>query len=259
MTYEAIKFETDGAVAVISFNRPDRLNALNPTLLQETLAAMEETAADDGLRAVLLRAEGRAFSSGADLKEGMIEGMDTGAALRANYHPLIRRMRSLEKPIVTAVQGLAAGAGASVALAGDMVVAGRNAAFQQIFTNIGLIPDAGSTYVLPRLVGRAKALGCMLTGEAVSADEAERWGMIWKVVDDEALEQESRQLAQHLAQRPTKALGRAKLALEASQHNNLEEQLELEADYQVQCQHTEDFGEAVQAFIAKREAKFKGR
>jgi len=259
MSFDAIRFEREGAVAVVSLNRPDRLNALNSTLLKELGDAFEAIAADDGVRAVLLRGEGRAFCSGADLKDGFEAGVSTGDSLRANYHPVIECMRSLEKPIVVAVHGLAAGAGASIALAGDLIVAGRSGAFQQIFTNIGLVPDAGSTYTLPRLVGKARALGAVLTGEAIPAEQAERWGMIWQVVDDDALESAARKLAETLAARPTRALGLAKRIVEASANNELPDQLELEAATQEQCEKTNDFGEAVQAFLEKREARFTGK
>lgn len=259
MSYEAIEYNVEAAVAVITFNRPQQLNALNATLLQELLQALEAAEGDSAVRAVLIRANGRAFSSGADLKEGFESGMDTGTALRTNYHPVVEKMRAIEKPVVAAVQGLAAGAGASMALAADIIVAGRSGSFQQIFTNIGLVPDAGATYILPRLVGRARALGAVLTGEAVPAEEAERWGMIWKVVDDEALDETARELAAGLAARPTRALGLAKRILDASADNDLPAQLELEAETQLQAQNTADFAEAVQAFLQKRPAEFKGR
>lgn len=258
-SYKTIEYAVEDAVAVVTLNRPDRLNALSATLLQELRAALEDAEKDDDVRAVLLRAEGRAFSSGADLKEGFEGGMDTGTALRTNYHPVIEKMRSLEKPIVAAVQGLAAGAGCSLALAADMVVAGKSGGFQQIFTNIGLVPDAGSSYFMPRLAGQARTLGAMLTGEVIDAGRAERWGLIWQAVDDDALESTARELAAALAQRPTRALGLTKRLVAASADNDLSEQLELEAATQVQAQQTSDFGEAIQAFMLKRPAKFSGK
>lgn len=259
MSYETIEYGVEDAVAVIALNRPDQLNALSATLLQELRRALESAESDDAVRAVLIRANGRAFSSGADLKEGFQSGMDTGTALRTNYHPVIEKMRAMEKPVIAAVQGLAAGAGVSMALAADIVIAGKSAEFQQIFTNIGLVPDAGSTYVLPRLVGSARAMGAVLTGEAVPAEEAERWGMIWKVVDDDALDGAARELAATLAARPTRALGLAKGLLEASAGNDLPTQLELEAETQLKAQNTADFAEAIQAFLQKRDPEFKGR
>lgn len=259
MSYEAIEYEVEGAVAVITFNRPDQLNALSATLLQELHQALETAEADDAVRAVLIRANGRAFSSGADLKEGFASGMDTGTALRTNYHPVVEKVRAMEKPVIAAVQGLAAGAGVSMALAADVVIAGKSGSFQQIFTNIGLVPDAGSTYMLPRLVGNARAMGAVLTGEAIPAEEAERWGMIWKVVEDAELDAAARELAATLASRPTRALGLAKGLLEASAGNDLPTQLELEAETQLKAQNTADFAEAIQAFLQKREPEFKGR
>lgn len=259
MSYEAIEYEVEGAVAVISFNRPDRLNALSAALLQELRRALEAAEADDAVRAVLIRANGRAFSSGADLKEGFESGIDTAAALRANYHPVVEKIRGMEKPVIAAVQGLAAGAGVSMALAADIVIAGKSGSFQQIFTNIGLVPDAGSTYLLPRLVGSARAMGAVLTGEAIPAEEAERWGMIWKVVDDAELDAAARELAATLAARPTRALGLAKRLLDAAAGNDLTTQLELEAETQLQAQNTADFAEAIQAFLQKRKPEFKGR
>lgn len=259
MSYEAIEYGVEDAVAMITFNRPDRLNALSAALLQELLQALETAEADDAVRAILIRANGRAFSSGADLKEGFETGMDTGTALRTNYHPVVEKIRALGKPVVAAVQGLAAGAGVSMALAADMVIAGKSGSFQQIFTNIGLVPDAGSTYLLPRLVGSARALGAALTGEAVPAEEAERWGMIWKVVEDAELDTAARELAATLAARPTRALGMAKNLLNAAPGNDLSTQLELEAETQVKAQNTADFAEALQAFLQKRKPKFTGR
>lgn len=259
MSYETIEYGVEDAVAVITFNRPDQLNALSATLLQELRQALEAAESDDAVRAVLIRANGRAFSSGADLKEGFASGMDTGTALRANYHPVVEKIRTMEKPVVAAVQGLAAGAGVSMALAADVVIAGKSGSFQQIFTNIGLVPDAGSTYMLPRLVGNARAMGAVLTGEAIPAEKAERWGMIWQVVEDAELDAAARELAATLAARPTRALGLAKGLLEASAGNDLPTQLELEAETQLRAQNTADFAEAIQAFLQKRDPEFKGR
>lgn len=259
MSYETIEYSVDGAVATITFNRPDQLNALSGTLLQDFRQALETARDNDNVRAIVVGANGRAFSAGADLKEGFESGMDTGSALRANYHPVVELMRGMEKPVVAAVQGLAAGAGASMALAADMVVAAESASFQQIFTNIGLVPDAGSSYFLPRLVGHARALGAVLTGEAISARQAADWGMIWQAVPDAELASTTRDLAATLAARPTRALGLAKRLLDASHDNDLTAQLELEADTQVQVQGTHDFAEAVQAFLQKRRPEFTGR
>lgn len=262
MRYQAIEFATDDAVATITFNRPDSLNALTPALMQETLQALQTAAEDDAIRAIILTANGRAFSSGADLKESVEPDdkgqINLGALLRSNYHAVVETMRSIEKPIVGAVQGMAVGAGCSLALMTDIVVAAESARFQQIFTRIGLIPDAGSTYILPRLAGHARASAAILTGDAIPAKDAQQWGLIWQVVADDALETTARELAQTLAERPTRALGLAKKALMTSQNNNLSEQLKTEAALQTECGQTQDFAEAVDAFINKRTPQFKG-
>ncbi len=259
MSYESIEYQVEGAVARIRLNRPDQLNALNTSLLVELKTAVDTAARDDDIRALVLCAAGRAFCSGADLKEGFSQQRDTGEVLRNYYHPIVETLFTLEKPVIAQVQGIAAGAGASLALAADLVVAGQSARFAQLFTNIGLIPDAGSTWILPRLIGQARAKAAVLTGEAIDAETAERWGMIWRVVDDGALEDEVTNVAQTMAQRPTRALGLAKCLLNESWDHTLQVQLECEAQTQIQAQKTEDFTEAVQAFIGKRDARFSGR
>lgn len=263
MSFESINYQASEGVAHITFNRPDQLNALSVKLLTETREAIDAAAADDQVRAIRIAATGRAFSSGADLKEGFMNSqtspMDTGVYLREYYNPLIEAMQATQKPIVAVVQGLATGAGCSVALAADIVVAGQSASFQQIFTNIGLVPDAGSTYFVPRLVGQARAMAAILTGEAIDAERAERWGLIWEVVPDGELEQRSMALSQKLAQRPTRALGMAKKLVLASANNTLSEQLESEATHQRRAQDTADFQEALDAFINKRQPEFIGK
>ncbi|MDT0619316.1 enoyl-CoA hydratase-related protein [Salinisphaera sp. P385] len=264
MQYETLDTTVRDGVAVITLNRPDQLNALNQAMLRELPRALDAAEADDNARAVLLRANGRAFSSGADLKEGVGSGMTRGDfklgdPLRVHYNPLIEKLRGLDMPVVSAVQGLAAGAGCSLALAVDMVVAGRAGAFQMIFSSIGLVPDAGATYLLPRLAGRAKALGAMLTGEVIDAERAERWGLIWQVVDDAELEDTSMSLAASLAARPTQALAWTRQLVDAGAGDSLAGQMAGEADYQDACQHTEDFAEAISAFMEKRPPTFRGR
>lgn len=261
MTFETLEYEVDAGVARIRLNRPDQLNALNFALLRELKTAIGESAGDDAVRAVVLCAAGRGFCSGADLKASFSAKaeMNTGDVLRAYYWPFIETLYAMEKPVIAQVQGIAAGAGASLALAADLVIAGRSAGFAQVFTNIGLIPDAGSTWVLPRLIGHARARAAVLTGETIDAETAERWGMIWRVADDDALEAEVAEVARTMAQRPTRSLGAAKNLLNESWNNSLPEQFEREAQAQVQVEHTHDFNEAVQAFIDKREAKFTGR
>ncbi len=259
MAYENIEYQVDGAVARIRLNRPDQLNELNAALMGELKPAVDMAAGDDSIRALVLCAAGRAFCSGADLKEGFSQQRDTGDVLRSRYHPIIETLYTLEKPVIAQVQGIAAGAGASLALAADLVVAGQSARFAQVFTNIGLVPDAGSTWILPRLIGQARAKAAVLTGEAIEAETAERWGMIWRVVGDDVLEDEVTDVARTMAERPTRALGLAKCLLNESWDHTLHVQLECEAQTQVQAQNTEDFTEAVQAFIDKRDARFSGR
>lgn len=263
MSFASITYAVTDGVANIIFNCPDNLNALSISLLTETRQALETAEADEQVRAIRIAATGRAFCAGADLKEGFTNSqtgpMDTGEQLRTHYHPLIEKMQSLEKPIVATVQGLAVGAGCSVALAADIVIAGESAKFQQIFTSIGLVPDAGSTWFMPQLVGQARAMGAILTGEAIEAERAERWGLIWQTVPDADLEQHSQDLARTLAMRPTRALGMAKRLVTQSANNRLAEQLELEATTQRQAQDTADFQEALDAFINKRAPTFVGK
>jgi 2-(1,2-epoxy-1,2-dihydrophenyl)acetyl-CoA isomerase len=253
---------TDG-VATLTLNRPDKLNAFTTELHRELAASLDAVEADATIRAVLLTGAGRGFCAGQDLAEraatiadGTVEG---GKALETWYNPLVRRLRRLEKPVVCAVNGVAAGAGANVALACDIVLAARSASFIQAFCRIGLVPDAGGSYVLPRLVGLARASGLALLGDRLSAEQAAEWGLIWRVVDDAALMSEATALARHLATQPTRALALIKQALNASFGNSLDQQLDLERDLQKAAAATEDFREGVAAFLEKRPARFIGR
>ncbi len=258
---EPVLYRVDGAVATVTLNRPEVLNALDEALLTALRAAVARAGEDDTVRAVVITGAGRAFSAGADLgvaNAGSAE-VDLGAKLRSRYHPLILAMRDLPKPIVSAVNGVAAGAGMSIALAGDVVLAAASAQFLQAFTKIGLIPDAGSTYFLPRYVGEMRARALAILAEKILASEAERMGLVWKVLPDEALLPYAQQLATQLAARPTRAYALAKRALNASLGNDLATQLELEAELQRAAGHTEDFREGVAAFRAKRAPVFKGR
>lgn len=263
MSFESITYAAADGVANITFNCPNNLNALSISLLTETRAALEAAEDDDKVRAICIRAVGRAFSAGADLKEGFANSqtgpMETDVQLRTYYHPLIEKMRSLQKPIVAAVQGLAVGAGCSVALAADIVIASHSAKFQQIFTSIGLIPDAGSSWFMPQLIGPARAMAAILTGDPIEAERAERWGLIWQAVPDAELAQKTTELTQTLAQRPTRALGMAKQLVAQSANNSLSEQLELEAVSQRRAQDTADFKEALDAFLNKRAPHFIGK
>lgn len=258
---EPILYEAADGVARITLNRPDVLNAITPELITAYGAAIERAGSDETVRAVLVTGAGRGFCAGADLNSSGSPNrkMSSGELLRTLYHPAILGMRNMPKPIVTAVNGVAAGAGMSIALAGDIVLAGQSASFLQAFSKIGLVPDAGSTWFLPRLVGDARARALALLADRIPAEEARQMGMVWKVYPDEQLAAEAQALAARLAKMPTRAYGLIKAALNASGGNSLPDQLELEAGSQDIASKTEDFREGVQAFLQKRQPEFKGR
>jgi 2-(1,2-epoxy-1,2-dihydrophenyl)acetyl-CoA isomerase len=246
------------AVATVTLNRPDSLNALNAGMIDELRAAVE-AAPDMGARALLLAGVGRGFSSGADLASGGGLPDDVGASLEAHFNPMIEALFASPLPIVAAVNGPCAGAGCSLALAADLVVAGRSAYFLQAFINIGLIPDAGATWLLPRLAGRARAMEMMMLGERIPAEQAASWGLINRVVDDEALESEAVALATRLAQGPTVAYGLLRGLARHSEQHSLTEALAAERIAQRDAGRTEDFKAAVMAFLQKRQPSFDGR
>jgi 2-(1,2-epoxy-1,2-dihydrophenyl)acetyl-CoA isomerase len=253
--------EQDGAVVTITLNRPDKLNSFNEAMHREFRSALDRIEKEDGARAVLITAAGRGFCAGQDLGDRNVaadQDIDLGATLDANYNPLVRRLRVLEKPTICAVNGVAAGAGANLALACDIVLAARSARFIQAFCKIGLVPDSGGTYFLPRLIGDARARALTLLGDSVSAEQAETWGLVWKAVDDDRLLTEARALAQDLAAGPTKGLGLIKRALNASFANDLNRQLDLERDLQREAGRTSDYREGVSAFVQKRPPVFRG-
>jgi 2-(1,2-epoxy-1,2-dihydrophenyl)acetyl-CoA isomerase len=263
MTSPPLLISSGGGVTRLTLNRPDKLNAFNGAMHQALRAALEQAAADPACRVIVLTGAGRAFSAGQDLAEGVYNPAgpqpDIGTTIEAYYNPLIRQMRRLPKPIIAAVNGLAAGAGANIALAADIVIAAKSAGFLQAFARIGLIPDAGGTFVLPRLVGQARARGMALLAEPVPADQAQAWGMIWKAVDDTAFSAEVDAIAAKLAVAPTHALGLIKQAFEASAGNTLDAQLDLERDLQRAAAWAPDYAEGVAAFMAKRKPDFKGQ
>ena len=244
-------------VHVLTLNRPERLNALTAGLHAALMAALEAAAADPQCRAVLLHGAGRGFCAGQDLTE-VGPNPDLGEALERRFNPLIRRIRSLPRPVVCAVQGVAAGAGANLAFACDIVLAGHSARFTQAFVRIGLVPDAGGTWTLPRLAGDARARGMAMLGEPVTGSDAAAWGLVWRALPDEELIPEAERLAAHLATQPTQALALMKQALNASAAHTLDQQLDLERDLQRRAGGTPDFREGVQAFLEKRPARFTG-
>jgi 2-(1,2-epoxy-1,2-dihydrophenyl)acetyl-CoA isomerase len=259
MAYEHIRLEhSPAAVATITIARPDRLNALSGQTVDELRAAVEE-AGSSGARCLLLTGEGRGFSSGADLASGGGPPDDVGASLEKHFNPLVEAIFALPIPVVAAVNGPCAGAGCSLALSADIVVAARSAYFLQAFVNIGLIPDAGATWLLPRLAGRARAMEMMMLGERVPAEQALQWGLVSRVVDDEALQSEAVALATRLAQGPTVALGLIRKLARESGDIPLSQALAAERAAQREAGRTQDFRGAVMAFLQKQQARFEGR
>ena len=255
---ETILAARDGAVLVLTLNRPDRLNAFRGDMAQNLAAQIAAAADDPAIRAVLLNGAGRAFCAGQDLAD-VPPGADLGTLLEQRFNPLIRAIRSLPKPVVCAVQGVAAGAGANLALACDIVFAAASATFLQAFIRIGLLPDAGGTWLLPHLAGDARARGMAMLGEPVAAPQAQEWGLIWRAVPDDALAADAMAAAQRLAALPTHAIGLMKQAFGRAAVQSLDQQLDTERDLQREAGNTPDFAEGVRAFIEKRPARFTGQ
>lgn len=255
----SILFDVKDNIAIITLSRPDKYNAFNREMALGLQERLDECKTSKNIRAVYITGAGKAFSSGQDLDEVVNpNGPDVSSILSQHYNPIITKIRKLEKPVVAAVNGVSAGAGANLALCCDIVVASQSSSFIQAFSKIGLIPDSGGTFFLPRLVGWQKASALFLLGEKISAQEAERIGMIYKVFPDETFVAESFKIATTLAQMPTKALGYTKLAMNNSLINNYEDQLHDEEILQERAGKTQDYKEGIQAFLEKRKPVFKG-
>lgn len=263
MSYETIQFKITDGVAVLTLNRPDSLNSFNTQMHAEVRDALKTVRKSEEVRCLMITGNGRGFCAGQDLSDRNVapgaEMPNLGESIEKNYNPLLRTISQLEMPVICAVNGVAAGAGANIAFACDIVLAAKSASFIQAFCKIGLVPDSGGTYTLPRLVGHARAMGLAMLGDKLKAEQAEQWGMIWKAIDDEALKDEALAMAKHLATQPTKGLALIKRALQASQNNSFDEQLDLERDLQTLAGRTDDYREGVAAFMEKRQPNFTGK
>jgi 2-(1,2-epoxy-1,2-dihydrophenyl)acetyl-CoA isomerase len=262
MSYQNIIFTIENGIATLTLNRPDKLNSFTQAMHVEVRAALALVKTDPTVRVLVLTGAGRGFCAGQDLSDRAVEpgskGVDLGDSVEKNYAPLVLSLRALPMPVICAVNGVAAGAGANLALACDIVLAAKSASFVEAFCRLGLIPDTGGTYFLPRLVGTARAMGLAMLGEKLTAERAESWGLIWKCIPDECLAEETMAMAAHFASAPTKGLAFTKQALYASPANTLEQQLKLECGMMSELGNSNDYREGVAAFMAKRVPEFKG-
>ncbi|MBO98547.1 MAG: 2-(1,2-epoxy-1,2-dihydrophenyl)acetyl-CoA isomerase [Flavobacteriales bacterium] len=255
-----ILFDIKDGVGKITLNRPEKFHSIIRELALEFQNSLDKCINEGNVRAVLITAKGKAFCAGQDLEEATSPNApNITKIIQEHYNPIIRKIRCLEKPVIAAVNGVAAGAGASIALCCDIIVAKESASFVQAFSKIGLIPDSGATFFLPRLIGSQKATAIMMTADKINSKEAEKMGMIYKTFPDKSFESESWSLAKKLAKMPTKGLALTKKLLNSSYSNNLEEQLKIEENYQKQAADTADFKEGVSAFLEKRKPNFKGK
>jgi len=261
-TYENILFSIEGGIARLTLNRPDKLNSFTVAMHQEVRDALDRVKADRSVRVLLLTGAGRGFCAGQDLGDRAVSpggsAVDLGESVERWYAPLVLTLKSLPMPVVCAANGVAAGAGANLAYACDIVIAARSASFIQPFCKLGLIPDTGGTYVLPRLVGRARAMGLAMLGDKVSAEQAQTIGLIWKAVDDDKLADEIEALLKHFAQAPTRGLALTKKLINDSDSKTLEEELVLERDAMRELGYSHDYAEGVAAFLEKRAPHFIG-
>ncbi|AQS51006.1 2-(1,2-epoxy-1,2-dihydrophenyl)acetyl-CoA isomerase [Paenalcaligenes hominis] len=260
MDYVCIKFELTENTAHIRLNRPDKLNSFTVQMHEELADALNRVEAQ-GVRVLVLSGEGRGFCAGQDLSERQMNSgeIDLGHTVDTYYAPLVRRLRAMPWPVVVGVNGVAAGAGANLALAGDIVIAAESASFIQPFCRLGLLPDTGGTYFLPRLVGEARAKGLALLGDKLTATQAAQWGLIWECVADDAFEARLNSLCEHFATAPTKGLAASKHAIQVSLDHTLDQQLDLERDTMRQLGQSADYAEGVDAFMNKRQPQFKGK
>jgi len=262
MNYNSILYSVTSGIARLTLNRPERLNSFNAAMHEEIRHALARVVAD-GARVLVLSGAGRAFCAGQDLGDRTVapgaRGADLGESIERNYKPLVLALRNLPMPIVAAINGVAAGAGASIALACDIVIAARSAAFVQSFCRLGLVPDSGATWFLPRLVGNARAIGLAMLGDKLPAQQAADWGLIWRCVDDAELAPAVDKLAAELAQAPTLGLVRTRQAIQSAWQQSLAEQLDVERDFQRELGWSSDYAEGVAAFTEKRPPRFSGR
>jgi len=261
MSGNTIELKIENEVAYVALNRPQVFNSFNREMALKLQAILDDCETNTAIRAIVLTGNGKAFCAGQDLKEVTDPDKNPGFKniLEEHYNPIIRRIRAIEKPIIAAVNGVAAGAGANIALACDIVIAHSEASFIQAFSKIGLIPDSGGTFFLPRLIGFQRASALAMLGDKVTAEEAEKMGMIYKAIPSDDFEEYVNNLATKMAKMPTKALGLIKKSLNASLNNSLEDQLMLESKHQIEASQTADYKEGVAAFVEKRKPNFKGK
>ena len=263
MNFTTIEFKAADGVARLTLNRPDKLNSFNAQMHQEIRECLKTVERNADIRCLLISGAGRGFCAGQDLGDRDVspdaEMPDLGESIEKNYNPLVRRLKALEKPVICAVNGVAAGAGANIALACDIVLAARSASFIQSFSKLGLVPDSGGTWSLTHLLGHARAMALSMLGDRISAEQAAEWGMIWKCLDDDRLQSEAEELAQHLATQPTRGLGYIKRAIHAAATRSFEQQLDVERDLQRLAGRTDDYREGVKAFMDKRKPEFTGK